>query len=112
MKRVYEKREPKDGARFLIDRLWPRGLKKSEVHLDAWVKDAGAGNHSDVRKAIPDAAKHAIVTLLYSAHDAEHNNASALKRILDAKLAHKKLRAAAAKKYSSERKTEQCAITR
>ena len=41
LKRVYEKPEPHDGTRFLIERLWPRGLRKADVHEDGWEKDAG-----------------------------------------------------------------------
>ncbi|MGH9604891.1 MAG: DUF488 domain-containing protein [Terracidiphilus sp.] len=41
LKRVYEKAEPsKDGVRFLVERLWPRGIRKEALHLDAWMKDA------------------------------------------------------------------------
>ncbi len=39
LKRAYEAREPSDGKRILVERLWPRGLTKEEAHLDAWVKD-------------------------------------------------------------------------
>lgn len=121
LKRVYDKPEPNDGARFLVDRLWPRGLKKTEVHLDTWAKEAGPSDqlrqwfahdpkkwadfqrryflelneHPDTWKPILDEAKHAAVTLLYSARDAEPNNAAALKQFLAAKLAHKKIGPAA-----------------
>ncbi len=39
LKRVYEKPSPEDGKRFLIERLWPRGLKKEEAKIDEWWKD-------------------------------------------------------------------------
>ena len=39
VKRVYEKPSAKDGARVLVDRLWPRGIKKSDAKLQAWLRD-------------------------------------------------------------------------
>jgi uncharacterized protein YeaO (DUF488 family) len=39
IKRAYESAHPSDGVRVLVDRLWPRGLKKSDAHLAAWMKD-------------------------------------------------------------------------
>jgi uncharacterized protein YeaO (DUF488 family) len=116
LKRVYESPGPHDGARFLVDRLWPRGLSKADVHVDGWQKEAGPSaplrkwfshdprkwtefqhryfaeleNNPEASEPIRDAARHATVTLLYSSHDTEHNNAIALKRFLEAKLAHKK----------------------
>lgn len=39
IKRVYDTAEPEDGARFLIDRLWPRGIKKEALQIDGWLKD-------------------------------------------------------------------------
>ena len=39
IKRIYAANEPTDGIRVLIDRLWPRGVKKTEAHLDQWMKD-------------------------------------------------------------------------
>ena len=41
LKRVYEKEDPSDGVRYLIERLWPRGVKKAALRIDAWLKDAG-----------------------------------------------------------------------
>ncbi|MCC6498889.1 MAG: DUF488 domain-containing protein [Anaerolineales bacterium] len=108
-KRVYEKAETSDGTRFLVERLWPRGMKKEAVKMKAWLKEVAPS--ADLRnwfahdplkwqefekryraelKANPDAwtpilqaAKRGNVTLLYSAHDTEHNNAIALKRFLE-----------------------------
>jgi len=42
LKRAYEKPEPDDGIRFLVERLWPRGIKKTELRIDGWLKDAAA----------------------------------------------------------------------
>jgi uncharacterized protein YeaO (DUF488 family) len=39
IKRIYEKPSKEDGWRVLVDRLWPRGMKKEAAHLDAWMKD-------------------------------------------------------------------------
>src|SRR5579883_1801375 len=41
LKRVYEKDEPEDGVRYLVERLWPRGVKKTALRIDGWLKDAG-----------------------------------------------------------------------
>jgi len=112
LKRVYEKPAPRDGVRILVERLWPRGLRKAEVHADDWQKNAGPSDrlrkwfshdpdkwtkfqseYFEELDAMPEAwepilkaAKRGKVTLLYSSHDTEHNNAVALKRYLEAKL--------------------------
>ena len=39
VKRVYESVEPGDGKRFLVERLWPRGMKKEALKMDGWMKD-------------------------------------------------------------------------
>ena len=39
LKRVYDKAAPEDGVRFLVERLWPRGIKKTDLRLDAWLKE-------------------------------------------------------------------------
>ncbi len=113
LQRVYDKSQPHAGARFLVERLWPRGIRKAELHFDGWLKEAGPSDqlrkwfsHDPAKwkefqrkyfaeldqrpeawQPILDAAKHGVVTLLYSSHDAEHNNAVALKSYLEAKLA-------------------------
>lgn len=115
LKRVYDKKEAHDGVRFLVERLWPRGVRKTDVHMDGWQKEAGPSDQlrkwfshdpakwtefqhkyfaeldqqHDAWQPIIDAAKHGPVTLLYSSHDTEHNNAVALKSFLEAKLTHK-----------------------
>lgn len=112
LKRVYERSEPsKDGVRFLVERLWPRGIRKEALHLDAWVKDAAPStelrhwfNHDPAKwrefqnryfaeldkkpealTPIRNAARKGVVTLLFSSHDVEHNNAVALKTYLGAR---------------------------
>jgi uncharacterized protein YeaO (DUF488 family) len=111
LKRVYEKEASEDGVRYLIERLWPRGVKKATLHVDGWLKDAGPTtelrkwfSHDPARwqefrrryfaeldrapenwAPIRDAAQHGTVTLLYSSHDTEHNNAVALKEYIEHK---------------------------
>jgi uncharacterized protein YeaO (DUF488 family) len=112
LKRVYDEPEVQDGVRFLVERLWPRGLRKADLAMDAWLKEAAPS--PDLRKwfshdprkwpefqkryaaelrerpeawqPIAEAAEHGTVTLLYSSHDAEHNNALALKDFVESKL--------------------------
>lgn len=109
IKRVYEPSAPDDGARFLVERLWPRGMRKEALHMDGWLKEAAPSdqlrhwfNHDPQKWAefkqryrseltnnpagwqpLIEAAAKGDVTLLYSAHDVEHNNALALKEFLD-----------------------------
>ncbi len=112
LKRVYDPSASTDGARFLVERLWPRGVKKSALRMDAWVKEAAPsdglrrwfshdpGKWEEFRRRyfeelaqnpafltpILQAARQGTVTLLYSSHDQEHNNAVALKQYLEERL--------------------------
>jgi uncharacterized protein YeaO (DUF488 family) len=107
-KRVYEEDDPDDGYRVLVDRVWPRGLKKERVAADLWLKEVAPS--SDLRKwfghdpakweefkdryfaeldgrqdpvtKLLEQAKQGRVTLLYSARDTEHNQAVALREYL------------------------------
>jgi uncharacterized protein YeaO (DUF488 family) len=116
LKRVYEKPSVTDGARFLVERLWPRGVKKSSLQIDAWLKDAAPSAglrqwfhhdparwdefrrryHAELKENPPawlpmlEAARHGTVTLFYSSHDCEHNNAVALQEFLTQNLHAKK----------------------
>lgn len=112
LKRVYEPAEPSaDGLRFLVERLWPRGIGKEALHLDAWLKDAAPSSglrqwfshdpakweefqrryfaeldaQSEALAPIRTGARKGKVTLLFSSHDEEHNNAVALKTYLSAR---------------------------
>ncbi len=122
LKRVYEPSSPDDGTRFLVERLWPRGVKKTALHLDSWSKDVAPSNelrrwfshdpakwgefccryfgelnqHPDAWKPLLEAARHGTVSLLYSSHDQEHNNAVALKEYLEQHLREEKSRESAA----------------
>jgi uncharacterized protein YeaO (DUF488 family) len=105
LKRAYEQPEAADGIRVLIDRLWPRGVKKGDAAIDQWMKElspstelrnwfghdparwdefreryaAEVSQHPDQLKQLRALAGEGTVTLVYSAHDEEHNNAVALR---------------------------------
>ena len=109
LKRVYDPPEPGDGTRILVDRLWPRGLKKAEAVLDVWSKELAPSaelrrwfGHDPARweefrrryrqelTARPDelarlaeAARAGPVTLLFAARDETRNNAVVLKEMLE-----------------------------
>jgi uncharacterized protein YeaO (DUF488 family) len=109
IKRIYDPASPEDGLRFLVDRLWPRGLNKSSVKLDGWLKDLAPSDElrkwfghdparwqefqrryfaeldeiPAVRETLQAADRRGTVTLLFAARDLEHNNAIALKIYLD-----------------------------
>jgi uncharacterized protein YeaO (DUF488 family) len=113
IRRVYEPPTPDDGARLLVDRLWPRGVKKEKLQLAGWLKevaprdslrqwfDHDAAKWEEFKRRyfaeleqnpqawqpIVQAARRGRVTLLFAAKDLEHNNAVALKAFLDRKLA-------------------------
>jgi uncharacterized protein YeaO (DUF488 family) len=112
IKRVYEDAEQHDGTRFLVERLWPRGIKKEELPMQAWLKDVSPSaelrkwyshdvskwpefqkryraelkENPGAWKPILEAAKDGNVTLLYSARDTEHNSALVLKSFLEKRL--------------------------
>jgi uncharacterized protein YeaO (DUF488 family) len=104
LKRAYEKPARADGFRVLVDRLWPRGMKKTDLRLNVWVKEIAPStelrkwfSHDPkrwlefckrykaelkvpmVKKAIVDtvraAQEYSAITLIYAAKDTEHNEA-------------------------------------
>nr|WP_049575546.1 DUF488 family protein [Nonomuraea sp. SBT364] len=107
IQRVYD-HEPAAGAVFLVDRMWPRGMRKDDLRLDAWARDvapstelrrwfghrperfaefaeryrAELDRHDDAVRPLLDAAGKGPVTLLYSAKDTEHNQAVVLRDFL------------------------------
>lgn len=108
LKRAYESPAKTDGVRVLVDRLWPRGLTKSEANIDFWLK--GLAPSTELRKwfghdaqkwpefqnkyrlelsgnpALPELkalTRQGNVTLVYAAKDELHNNAVVLKQFLD-----------------------------
>jgi uncharacterized protein YeaO (DUF488 family) len=112
VKRVYEPPAASDGTRFLVDHLWPRGLKKEAVKVKSWVKAVSPSNelrhwfgHEPAKwkefqrryfaeldqkpetwKPLLEAAQQGDITLVFSARDEEHNNAVALKSYLEKRL--------------------------
>jgi uncharacterized protein YeaO (DUF488 family) len=110
LKRAYDPASNTDGTRFLVERLWPRGLSRARAHVDDWAKDVGPSTQlrkwfshdqekwSQFRRRYfreldtrPEAwqpilskARRGMVTLVYSSHDAAYNNAVALREYLRA----------------------------
>jgi uncharacterized protein YeaO (DUF488 family) len=108
LKRAYEPAAPEDGYRILIDRLWPRGVSKDKAALDEWMKEIAPSTElrkwfgHDPRRwrefqrryraelrarteeldHIRHLAKAGHVTLVYSAHDEQHNDAVVLQNVL------------------------------
>lgn len=109
IKRIYDTPSAKDGLRILVDRLWPRGLSKENAHVDFWYKEIAPSNElrtwfghkpelfkeftqkyteelesqKPLLKEIKELAQQEQVTLLYSAKNAEFNNAVVLKKVLE-----------------------------
>lgn len=110
LKRVYEDYSEADGFRILVDKLWPRGVKKETLKLDLWDKDIAPSTelrkwyHEDISHRWNDFMKYYLkelslsdaisilinkikeydtVTLLYAAKDPEHNHAVILKSYLE-----------------------------
>lgn len=115
VKRVYEVATKNDGKRFLVDRMWPRGVARDAARLDGWFKEVAPSDalrrwfgHDPVKwkefrhryfaeldrrpetyRPLLEAAQAGMVTLLFGAKDEEHNNAVALRDFLVAKLPKK-----------------------
>lgn len=111
LKRAYDPEEKTDGFRVYIDRLWPRGLSHETFHYDLWDKDIAPSTelrewfHTDPDNLWPkfiekykaelksnqafDTLRQTLegkptITLLYSSHDREHNNAVVVQEVLEA----------------------------
>jgi uncharacterized protein YeaO (DUF488 family) len=108
IKRTYDTPARTDGRRILVERLWPRGMKKEALHADAWLKEVAPSTKlrqwfghqverweefrrryqrelnakPEVWAPILEAGKRGTVTLLYSAHDVVHNGAVVLREFL------------------------------
>jgi uncharacterized protein YeaO (DUF488 family) len=110
IKRVYEQPEASDGKRILVDRLWPRGLSKEKAQLTDWMKEIApsdelrrwfghdpekfaefrrryeaelkSGEAKEKLAELRTLAREGHVTLLFAAHDTEHNNAIVLRDLL------------------------------
>jgi uncharacterized protein YeaO (DUF488 family) len=111
IKRVYETGS-ESGRRYLVERLWPRGMRKEALRLDAWLRDVAPGDrlrrwfgHDPAKwnefqrryfaeldanpsawDPLAQAARRGRLILLYSARDTAHNNAVALKAYLESRL--------------------------
>ncbi|MCW7942203.1 hypothetical protein AAW14_08185 [Streptomyces hygroscopicus] len=109
-RRVYEEASPEDGARALVDRIWPRGLRKDDAHLDAWLRDVAPStelrrwyahdpdrypefrrrylaelsdpDHEQALRELDELARHGRVTLLTATRDADHSQAAVLADLL------------------------------
>jgi uncharacterized protein YeaO (DUF488 family) len=108
LKRAYEPARKSDGRRFLVERLWPRGVRKQDLPLDGWFKDVAPSaalrrwfshdpakwlefrrryrleleTHGELLEPVRVAMRKGTVTLVYSARDTEHNAAVALRDYL------------------------------
>ena len=108
LKRAYERPSAGDGTRILIDRLWPRGVKKADATIDHWAKDIAPSTalrkwfghdpvlwqefrsryavevheHREQMDKLRAVARRGPVTLVYSAHDEVHNDAVVLRDFL------------------------------
>ncbi|MAM36929.1 MAG: DUF488 domain-containing protein [Paracoccus sp. (in: a-proteobacteria)] len=109
LKRAYEAPAPSDGQRILVDRLWPRGVSKEELHLDDWMKEIAPSDalrdwfghdpakwkefqtryakeldkNGDAVAPLKQRLDKGRVTLVFAAKDEAHNNAVALKAYLE-----------------------------
>jgi uncharacterized protein YeaO (DUF488 family) len=108
LKRAYDRASRDDGVRYLVERLWPRGIKKTELQLDGWLREVAPSPalrkwfghdpekwprfrqryfselkaHQQSLEPLVKAARRELVTLVFSSHDTEHNAAVALKDYL------------------------------
>jgi uncharacterized protein YeaO (DUF488 family) len=111
IQRVYEPPTPADGTRILVDRMWPRNIRKDKARIDVWVRDIAPSTElrkwfahdpgkwkefreryrkelrekQELADKILAASSDGAATLLYAARDTEHNNAVVLKEWLEAK---------------------------
>jgi uncharacterized protein YeaO (DUF488 family) len=109
LKRAYDPLDEEDGFRVLVDRVWPRGVKKEDLALDLWLKEIAPSSslrkwfghdpqrwpefcqryeaelkeQGDLVDFLKEISDHGVLTLVFSASDAEHNNAVALKKYLE-----------------------------
>jgi uncharacterized protein YeaO (DUF488 family) len=121
IKRAYETANKNDGARFLVERLWPRGVKKEKLRVEGWLKEVAPSTelrkwfqhdpakwrafrqryfrelegHPGAWELILERSRRGRITLVYSSHDTEHNNAIALKEFLESKINRRVARKAA-----------------
>ena len=115
--RVYDREQDIRGRRFLVERLWPRGVRRDALRLDSWLREVAPSHelrkwfahdpdrweefqrryfieldrHPGAWRPLIDAVSAYDITLVYSSHDTEHNNAVALRRYLLARRATESL---------------------
>jgi uncharacterized protein YeaO (DUF488 family) len=108
LKRAYDRPNAGDGTRVLIDRLWPRGVRKVDAAIDQWIKDlapstslrkwfghdparwqefrrryaAEVHEHPEMLDQLRTMARRGTITLVFSAHDELHNDAIVLRDLL------------------------------
>jgi uncharacterized protein YeaO (DUF488 family) len=108
LKRAYDRPSPDDGVRILVDRLWPRGVKKATAAIDHWMKEIApstelrhwfghdpsrweefrrryAGELRQHQKEVDhlrSLAKHDVITFIYATRDQDHNEAVVLRDFL------------------------------
>lgn len=113
IKRAYEPAQKDDGCRILVDRVWPRGVRREEAALDGWLREAApsAGlrrwfghrpelwpefrrryfeelaQHEELLKPLLEKAEKGTLTLVYGAREEKYNNAAALRDYLEERLA-------------------------
>ena len=109
LKRVYDSPAEEDGFRVLVERLWPRGITKAEAHLDLWMKEIAPSSdlrkwfahdpakweefskryekelveNRDLVKTLEQKSRETTVTLVFAAHDIQHNSALVLKQFME-----------------------------
>jgi uncharacterized protein YeaO (DUF488 family) len=108
LKRAYEPPAADDGTRILVDRLWPRGVKKADAAIDEWMKEIAPSTvlrkwfghdtarwqefrrryNSEIREhaneldRLRTLSQHGRITLVFAAHDEAHNNAVVIRDLL------------------------------
>jgi uncharacterized protein YeaO (DUF488 family) len=108
IKRAYEPPSPDDGTRILVDRLWPRGVKKAKAGISQWMKEIAPSNElrkwfghdpgrweefrrryraeltgkRELVSRLRELSREGPLTLVYSAHDEAHNQAVVLRELL------------------------------
>jgi len=112
LKRVYEKPSADDGKRILVERLWPRGVKKEDAHVDEWLRDLAPSNElrkwyghdpakwsqfiekywkelakkQDTVSKLAKESHQKKVTFVFAAKEQQYNNAAALKEYIEKQL--------------------------